>query len=408
MRAKIIIPNLVIVLCLGTAIYLYLDTRLRNASQEALQKQLRTVSTLFVRSEALRSYEQLQDVSRLSMSKAVSDVFSVLDIERLENEADDAHERRIRDAWFKKALTAVETSAASLSGKGREPALVFITDRNGVVLARNTTPNACPAGKNVSNAMPVVKRALDGEAQYRIWSAADSPLGSSEHQSGHLCTLINPGLLELSAAPIWSADDKVAGTIVVGYEVSNGMAAEKAKDLGVELAVVHGNDVYSTSIETDAARQELNRELRSAGGAQLKNVFAGAKSTTFFSITLRDTEYTAISASVPNASQQQKVAFVFLGEQGRCAFAKNMRIAVWGLIGFAVVCVFVVGVFLGNYFIRPVVEIEEGLLKIINGDYDYRFDVESDEVGGLSYRINQLVNVLKEEDDSDESTADDS
>jgi hypothetical protein len=46
--------------------------------------------------------------------------------------------------------------------------------------------------------------------------------------------------------------------------------------------------------------------------------------------------------------------------------------------------------------------IEEGLLKIINGAYDYRFDVESDEVGGLSYRINQLVGVLTGEEEENE------
>ena len=73
------------------------------------------------------------------------------------------------------------------------------------------------------------------------------------------------------------------------------------------------------------------------------------------------------------------------------------------IIGGILVIVF--GVVLGNHFLGPVMQIEEGLLKVINGEYSYRFDVKSAEVGGLSYRINQLIGVLtgEEEEAEDES-----
>ncbi len=47
-------------------------------------------------------------------------------------------------------------------------------------------------------------------------------------------------------------------------------------------------------------------------------------------------------------------------------------------------------------------EIEEGVLRIINGDVTHRFEVRSSEFGGLAYRVNQLVAVLTGEEEETE------
>jgi nitrogen fixation/metabolism regulation signal transduction histidine kinase len=60
------------------------------------------------------------------------------------------------------------------------------------------------------------------------------------------------------------------------------------------------------------------------------------------------------------------------------------------------------GFLLGNYISRPIAEIEEGLLLVINGQQDLRFELEHEELGGLTSRINSLLNSLlgvKEGDD---------
>jgi len=49
---------------------------------------------------------------------------------------------------------------------------------------------------------------------------------------------------------------------------------------------------------------------------------------------------------------------------------------------------------LGNYVSRPIAELEEGLLLVINGQRDLRFDLEHDELGGLTSRINALLGSL--------------
>jgi hypothetical protein len=77
---------------------------------------------------------------------------------------------------------------------------------------------------------------------------------------------------------------------------------------------------------------------------------------------------------------------------------------VLGVVALGIVLVSVGGVLLGNYISKPVEEIEEGLLQILNGQTNLRFEIEHAVLGGLVYRVNQLLNQLMgvAEDDTDE------
>jgi len=59
-----------------------------------------------------------------------------------------------------------------------------------------------------------------------------------------------------------------------------------------------------------------------------------------------------------------------------------------------VLLVLVGGVLLGNYISGPISELEDGLLAIINGNSELRFQLEHEELGGLVFRINSLLNAL--------------
>jgi hypothetical protein len=61
------------------------------------------------------------------------------------------------------------------------------------------------------------------------------------------------------------------------------------------------------------------------------------------------------------------------------------------------------GWLLGNYVTRPIDMLEEGLLAILNGQTDRRFELDHAELGGLAFRIDQLLNQLMgvEEDNTD-------
>jgi hypothetical protein len=49
---------------------------------------------------------------------------------------------------------------------------------------------------------------------------------------------------------------------------------------------------------------------------------------------------------------------------------------------------------LGNYLAEPIAQLEEGLLSIMNGRRNLRFDIEHPDLGGLVFRINSLLNTL--------------
>ena len=51
--------------------------------------------------------------------------------------------------------------------------------------------------------------------------------------------------------------------------------------------------------------------------------------------------------------------------------------------------------------------LEEGLLAILNGKTDLRFEIEHAELGGLVFRLNSLLNQLMgvQEDDTDDEVA---
>ena len=404
MRSKIIFPNLLVLLLIGAGGYFYLNSVLSVKTDDKLADNLKIVSSLFERSEALRGYEQLNQVSRLSMTKSVSNVFKMLDITQAEGESQKDFENRIRAEWFKKAVESVESASSILNQKGLKPAIVFITDRNGVVLARNTTPNACPAGRNVAKAMPVVQRALDGDANYSLWSLDGSQFDKKiKGSSSHLCSLMNTGLLEMAAAPIWGADDQIAGVLAIGFEVSNGTASKKAALLGHDLAVIHSGKVYSTSLTTDTQREMLNKEIAVTGiASQIKKALKSGNASDTFKLNVNGKAYLALFRPLANADKKAAIGYLFMGSIDDSRIYSQPLFIFIILIIVGLFLIIAAGIMLGNYFMKPVMDIEEGLLKIINGDYEYRFDVESSEVGGLSYRINQLVNVFTDQDESDD------
>ena len=76
---------------------------------------------------------------------------------------------------------------------------------------------------------------------------------------------------------------------------------------------------------------------------------------------------------------------------------------IFGAVAVGIVLVIVGGWLLGNYITRPINMLEEGLLAILNGQADKRFELDHAELGGLAFRIDQLLNQLMgvEEDTTD-------
>ena len=405
MRAKIILPNLAAVLLAGLAAFFYLKHDLRSKAIDRLRERIEVTTELFDRSEQLSGYELLFDVRGRAMSKDITQAFAEVDVEPAEGESEAEVEKRIRRAWYQAAVRAVEMYAELWAEKeGKRPELVFLTDRKGVVIARNTTPNACPTGHNVAEAMHVVQRALDGEGAYAIWSVDDSPLARDASGEGKLCSLNNVGLLELAAAPVWIGDE-IGGALVIGFEVSNGTAAKKKEQVGLEVAVLtQGSNVYSSSFTNDTARQSLDQQIKQVAAQKVAQAIQSGGRSDIFELMIEGEPYLGQVAPVRSAQAEDQIANLLMGSVDEASADAEALIVILVVMGGAAILVIIFGVILGGHFLRPVMAIEEGLLKVINGEYSYRFDVKSAEVGGLSYRINQLIGVLtgEEEEEGDD------
>ena len=89
------------------------------------------------------------------------------------------------------------------------------------------------------------------------------------------------------------------------------------------------------------------------------------------------------------------------------ALVENVNGLLWPILGataLGIVLVLIAGNLLGSYIQRPILELEEGHLAVINGQTDRRFELEHAELGGLIFRINTLLNTLMDvqEDNTDE------
>jgi hypothetical protein len=403
MRGKIILPNFIAVLLLGIGTFLFLRVNLREKAKKSLKEQMTIISSLFVRSEALHGFELLSSVRKEALSKKMVQVFEPMEIALEEGLSKEETDAKVRQKWFGKAGMAIRQYNADWQKERNErPDLVLLTDRTGVVIARNITPNACPTGYKLSKSLDVVDRALDGEASYAIWSVDDSPF-SSEKPNKQFCQLMNAGLLELAAAPVWYGDD-IAGVLVIGFELSNGTAQKHAKRLGLDVAVLKGGDVYSSSFQTETARQSLEQQLDSPEVvSQIENTLKKRVNSDVFEISVEGAPYFALLLPSAHAEAKDRVATLVMGSQDEATSDLNVLSSILIFMVIVLLIVFVTGVMLANHFMKPIMAIEEGILKVINGEFSYRFDVESSEVGGLSYRINQMIGALQgEEEESDE------
>ena len=310
MRAKIILPNFIVVLVLGLASYFVMSSTMEGNTKTRIESQLRTTGSLFARSEALRGYELLFDVRKQAMTKDVTQAFAPVEVAPAEGQTEAQVETKIRQEWYRAGVQAVEMYSELWAARGdKKPELVFITDRNGVVIARNTTPNACPAGRNVSGAIKVVKRALDGEATYSLWSVDNSPLGKSAEKDDKYCTLMNSGLLELAAAPIWMGDD-VAGALVIGFEVSNGVAKIKKEKLGLDVAVLVADNIYSSSFETDTARQSLAQQLKNVASDKVSGALDSGQPSGVFALDIEGASYLAMVLPSMNSDKKDRIEWL--------------------------------------------------------------------------------------------------
>ncbi len=370
MRLKIIAGNVLWVLVTG--LVAFFGVRIGIADQ----------ATTDVTEDTQRNYEVLERSFRLSaaeLTEAVRD-------RALTHEVGSVFNASGTESLRTRAHTAANGVASWLGdparGMGGRPELVLITDENGRVLARDLDPERM-FDTQLAQSLPILRDVLEGRARNTLWRQR------SDNK-----------VLRVVAAPIRSEDGRVIGALMVGYDLSNGFAEAQAALLahGAVGYVVEGA-LYSASGEMPTLEAAL------AEGGALKAPAAAALSSgtpsSRLEFTVGDGAYVAIVGPVPGIEgfPAGMVSIVDAGARLERTSAANIAL-IMTLV--AALGVFIYSFLIGSNLLRPLEDIEEGVLKVINGRTDFRIDVDDGEFGGLAYRINQLINMLTGVEESDE------
>lgn len=364
MRLKIIAGNLAVVVLLGLIAYITVSNGIRSELVKKIDSNIGNEQTLLDRSFQLATLNFMTNTTNRANSRKVRDVFAGLDMNSRRMRAYDAAESVYK--WF----------ANPAQGLRGAPDIIVIVDERGMALARNGARNVM-FGKKLFPSLPVLKQVIkDGVTRHDVW------LEENENK-----------VLQTAVAPIYGSSRTILGALVAGYDLSNGVAKDEAKILGRDIAFVIKDRVYSSSFAGGEARQ-LKSFLFKEKKAVTEAILAGSNDRSqIWTTNLDDDQYIGITARLP-MSLSLPVAYVVLGNRSaQMAPASHANVIIYMLVlGALLVCVY--GFAIGTIFMRPIEMIEEGVLAVINGRTDLRLDTDSPELGGLAYRINQLLNVF--------------
>jgi hypothetical protein len=363
MRLKIIAGNLVAVLLLGLISYFSVRSQLVAGLESGVDSTIANDSVALVRAWRLSGVEFTSLVSERAATRESRDIFAALDEDQRRTRGYEAAERL--GAWF-----------GDPSRRGAVPDVVLFTDETGKVLARNADRNRM-YGMNLAGQVPALRAVLErGTTLHDVWRKEDEGK-----------------LMQVAAAAIRSESGTVIGALVVAYDVSNGFASSEARLLGRDVAFITDQRVYSSSLPTERAEALKAFLFSEAQRGATAQALAGGADSSPFRATLAGDDYIAALGRLPY-TDSAPMAFVVLGNRTTAtALAASTSI----ILILTVVCALIVlgyGFAIGGLFLGPIEQIEEGLLAIVNGRTDLRIDVQSGELGGLAYRINQLLNVF--------------
>ena len=376
MRWKIIVVNAVIILVVATLSCVLVHTSLSKkvadpaGRKQAVAQALRAANAQLAL-DALRLERWLAE---RAPTEAVQSVFSRGTVQARQESAT-AEANRLRDA------AVAEPVFAKL-----DPALVLFVDKNGISLGRNGSGQM--RGENIANAYPSLAQSLKtGSTTSDVWF-------NRERQEQMLA----------SYAPVLGDDGNVAGAIVLGTPL-NRDRLERTSELTsghlLLLGVVEDGKVNLVA-DSGNAPSDVVEAAKSADVQQAAEAALRTGSTAVSGHVAADHFYGA-APLVGYGDGRHAVVFA----AAPASLVGDLMGLLWPVFGVALLGIVLVGIaghLLGSYISRPVAELEDGLLAIVNGKTDHRFQIEHDVLGGLVFRINSLLNALMgvPEDTTDE------
>ncbi|MEM7139133.1 MAG: MXAN_5187 C-terminal domain-containing protein [Myxococcota bacterium] len=361
MRLKLIAGNVIVVLLVGLGSYFVVRSQLQDGLSRALETRIDGDSELFARSWTAEGARLVESVSDRASSSQVRSVFNA------------SGEQRRRGRAFSSAQSVSKWFQDPARGRRERPHIVALVDETGRVVARDTDPNRM-VGQSLRSAVPAVKEVLEtGSARDGVW-------------------LDQGKLVHVGVAAVRNDDGGVVGALLVGYDLSNGFAQQEAAVIGQDLLFVTGDTIYSTSTSV-GVRDALQKALYSEPLDKGTQAALRGKRTTPWKATLRGEDYLGVTAPLPRVSGIE-AGYVILASLGKSTALAEVAAMILWLTLLGIVAVGIYGFIIANNLMEPIARMEDDILAVINGRGDVRLEVEGPELGGLSYRINQLINLF--------------
>lgn len=265
---------------------------------------------------------------------------------------------------------------------GAVPALVVLVDANGKILGRNGSNLL--RKEDLGAAYPRFKETLaKGQSGSDVWV---NPSRNDQYLASY--------------ASVRNDKGQIVGAIVSGFTINDELSrvADATTGRPMVIAAAQGDGVQVIARST-ANTGPLDAAVTGDAKANVRGVL--------------DTGHSGASAAgdvligaapLDGFGNGRGSVLVVSSPATVIENAGSIAMPLLGVAALGIVLVVVGGFLLGNYMSRPIGELEEGLLAILNGQSDKRFNLDHAELGGLAFRIDQLLNQLMgvEEDTTDE------
>lgn len=254
------------------------------------------------------------------------------------------------------------------------PSLVALVDAEGVVVSRDGSN--LMRGEKLSQAYPALTEALKtGRAGSAVWI-------NRQRQEQLL----------VSYAIARGDNGAVIGAVVIGTPLNDErMARTSELTSGSHLAVARSADKGLEMVAVSVSGGAVSAAVTAAPVAAAARTAISSKGVAIADGVVEENLFGVLPVEGYGPTDTVLVAAI---PASRVA---NLMTLLWPVLAVGGLCLVLVvfgGVLLGNYISQPVSELEDGLLAIINGQQDLRFQIEHSELGGLVFRINSLLNAM--------------
>ncbi|HVU00393.1 MAG TPA: hypothetical protein VHE30_01530 [Polyangiaceae bacterium] len=373
MRSKIIIVNAGIVVIVAVLSFVLLATGLRGVLSDPTARKAEV-------ERAVRGANAQLQLDGLLLERWLAEQASRPEVRAVFTLGT---ERARSDSATSQADKIRETAASAPMFAKIPPAMVLFVDAAGVAIGRNGS--ALMRGDKMAEAYASLGESLkSGHTTSDVWL-------NRERQEQLLA----------SYAPVRGEDGAVVGALVIGTPL-NDERLSRTSDLTSGDSLVLG--VKGAKMEIIAKSDHVTPDLLGIvqSGQVLDAATSALGSGNLVDVEGASKDYLVATAPLSGYGNGSNAAVMALAPASLVPSVTNLLWPVFAVAGLGILLVIAGGTVLGNYISQPIAEVEEGLLQIINGKTDLRFQLEHEELGGLIFRVNSLLNALMGVPETDE------